>query len=273
MRPTLAISRYFALANARVGALLALLYGCGLRRAEVVAFDRRPCGARWVAPPPGGCARPAAVPGPQGRAHRAGPRMSTAAVWSRLQTLAKRAGVQQFSPHDLRRSFVGELLDAGADVVTVQALAGHANVQTTARYDRRGERAQRHRPAARPLHALGALTAPLGTGAPAVDQLLDGPVRIEQPSSPLRTGQRWTARRLIPPGSGSPNRRGSGPAPARPLRKHPPVRDPRRVPPGPPTEEAPPTRGGSTSTPPARRLHRNPAPWKNSTAPSRLTGR
>jgi site-specific recombinase XerC len=65
-------------------------------------------------------------------------RLTNRAVLHSLKSGAD-AGVSSSSPHDLRCSFISDLLDADADISTAQQLAGHSNVQTTARYDRRGE--------------------------------------------------------------------------------------------------------------------------------------
>lgn len=56
-----------------------------------------------------------------------------------LYARAEKAGVEKFSPHDLRRTFATTLLEGGVDVFVVQALLGHANLETTRDYDRRSE--------------------------------------------------------------------------------------------------------------------------------------
>jgi integrase len=66
-------------------------------------------------------------------------RMSEQAVTKALHRRGKEADVDYFSPHDLRRTFISNLLDAGADLVTASELAGHSSTSVTARYDRRGE--------------------------------------------------------------------------------------------------------------------------------------
>ena len=69
--------------------------------------------------------------------------MTDQAVLVILKRRATEAGVKAFSPHDLRRTMITRMLENGADVVSVQRLAGHADPATTARYDRRGEQAKK----------------------------------------------------------------------------------------------------------------------------------
>jgi site-specific recombinase XerD len=75
-------------------------------------------------------------------------RMTAHGVFKLLQRLGTAAYLPPFSPHDFRRTYIGDLLDAGADIVTVQKLAGHADPKTTALYDRRGEREKQRATAA-----------------------------------------------------------------------------------------------------------------------------
>jgi integrase len=156
-------------AGGRDAAIIAILRGSGLRRAELVALrlrDFQPKGGilevrggkgdkdRTVYLPPDAVSlttdwltlrgnAPGALLCPVRKGGRVSIRqMYPDAVLKILKKRAQQAGVESFSPHDFRRTFCSDLLDAGIDLVTVQKLAGHASPETTAKYDRRGEEAK-----------------------------------------------------------------------------------------------------------------------------------
>lgn len=154
----------------RDAALVAILRGAGLRRAEVVKLEVRDIdlktGALEVRQGKGGKDRTVYLPegaiayvedwlSVRGRQPGAllcpikkGGKIQNAhltpqsVLWI-LQQRGKQAGAKPFSPHDFRRTFCSDLLDAPIDIVTVQKLAGHASPTTTAKYDRRGEETKR----------------------------------------------------------------------------------------------------------------------------------
>ena len=156
-------------AGIRDAAILALLYAAGLRRSEVVTldladFDTESGGLKIIASK-GNKARTVylgngAKAALQGwinvRGDATGPllyrvrkggnivseRLTDQAIWVILEKRFRLAQVKPFTAHDLRRTFAGELLDAGVDLVTVQHLMGHASPVTTSRYDRRDEKAK-----------------------------------------------------------------------------------------------------------------------------------
>ena len=154
----------------RDAAMLAVLRGTGLRRAEIAALNvadyQRETGEMMVRGGKGNKDRRVWAPSgtraaleawliqrgeePGALFYRAfkGGRLSTKRITDEavaivLATRAKEAGVSTCTPHDMRRTYISELLDAGADIATVQKLVGHEQVTTTANYDRRGEAAKR----------------------------------------------------------------------------------------------------------------------------------
>lgn len=153
----------------RDAALLGLLYGCGLRRDELVLISMEDLNLedkQVRIKGKGGKERFVYIPesispllmswiqlrGEQEGAlflpiHRTGKifldrRLNSQTVYDVLKKRAQNADVKGFSPHDLRRSFITHLLEKGADLAIVQKLAGHSSIQTTARYDRREEKAK-----------------------------------------------------------------------------------------------------------------------------------
>ena len=143
--------------DGRDDAVLELLYGSGLRVAELCGLDTEDLDLRgrtvtvlgkgskerrvpmhdlaavalrrWLADGRGLLAGPESPPGAvflNRRGHRLGPRD--------VRRILDRRAASPTHPHALRHSFATHLLDGGADLRVVQELLGHSSLQTTQVY-------------------------------------------------------------------------------------------------------------------------------------------
>lgn len=155
-------------AGARDKALLAVLFGGGLRRSEVarlalsdyevedvrlrvqgkgrkeryvpLAAGAAECLADWLLVR---CSEPGPLFVPINKAGAMTIRpLTSQAIYNACRKRALEAGVAAFAPHDARRTLASNALDASGDIVAVSGLLGHSSPSTTAKYDRRGERAK-----------------------------------------------------------------------------------------------------------------------------------
>lgn len=151
--------------KARNAALLATLHGGGLRRSELAQLELKHFdddartlrvlgkgNKERIVPLPEGAlaalrawvrirgAWPGALFVPVNKGAKLARRhMTSEAVWHIIKRVALAAAVKPFAPHDMRRTYVTALFRKGVDGGTIQKLAGHAKLETTMRYDMRGE--------------------------------------------------------------------------------------------------------------------------------------
>ncbi|MBC8125645.1 MAG: tyrosine recombinase XerC [Gloeobacteraceae cyanobacterium ES-bin-144] len=139
----------------RDAAILELFYSCGLRISELLSLDVKHVdfigetirvlgkGSKERIVPVGSPAVNAIQRYRQEAAVTSGPlflskrrtRITQQAVDQLLKKYLKRSSIQfAISPHKLRHSFATHLLDAGADLRSVQTLLGHASLSTTQIY-------------------------------------------------------------------------------------------------------------------------------------------
>lgn len=143
--------------------MVAMLIGCGLRRAELLALRLESIQEReehWVIADLIGKARHVrTVPMPawvkaavdswttmagitHGPVFRAinkagrlwGAGMSPKVLWDVVRAAAARAGIEKLAPHDLRRTCARLCHLAGGELDQIQFLLGHVSIQTTERY-------------------------------------------------------------------------------------------------------------------------------------------
>src|SRR5262249_53121506 len=144
-------------------AMLALLFGCGFRRSELVGLELDDIQMRqghWAVVDligKGGHIRTVPIPNwvkaaldqwirsagvSEGRIFRAvarlgkvwGSGISQNVVWYVVRTCCERAGLEHIAPHDLRRTCAKLCHDNGGELEQIQFLLGHVSVQTTEHY-------------------------------------------------------------------------------------------------------------------------------------------
>ena len=152
-----------SLRDKRDHAILSLLLGCGLRRAELTSLklsDFQQRDGHWAIVNlfgKGGHIRTVPVPIwvkanldswlsaseiKDGVVFRRvscsgnvwGPRISEKLVWWIVRERAKTAGIEKLAPHDLRRTCARLCHAAGGELEQIQFLLGHRSVETTERY-------------------------------------------------------------------------------------------------------------------------------------------
>ena len=144
-------------------AMIAVLLGCGLRRAELAQLTIEELQQRedhWVVADlvgKGGHMRTVPVPnwvktavdawrdasgvvsGPVFRAINKAGKISECAfspkvIWGVVKDTCKKCGLETVAPHDLRRTCARLCHEAGGELEQIQFLLGHVSVQTTERY-------------------------------------------------------------------------------------------------------------------------------------------
>lgn len=147
----------------RDATIVALLLGCGLRRSELAGLELdqiQQRDQRWVIVDlVGKGSRIRTVPIPLwvkkyldewttaaritgGRLLRPvrkngdvwGRKLTQNVIWYTVRLCARRAGINNLAPHDLRRSCARLCHNAGGELEQIQFLLGHSSVQTTERY-------------------------------------------------------------------------------------------------------------------------------------------